>query len=226
MRWTLFFNFASCESLIIKTTPVKHRIPWYNDVIYNVRGQRHRRLRIGTVNRNWIIPHILVTSDRNIGGFEIYHLVGDFTKKLVRRMNVAPKSMKPFLIFVRCSTTWKWGHCRDIIRKFPTCSSKSFSLDTILSWLIKRNLDILLSPITKIVNTSLYTGSFPCTLRNNNTCDNKSSSGRNHFKNFRPVANLPHLFSKSLRRHRHIKKWTMWTAVIMVSPFSLRTNSP
>ena len=48
-----------------------------------------------------------------------------------------------------------------IIRQFP---SKSCSLDTISSWLVKRNLDILLPPITKIVNTSLSTSTFPSAL--------------------------------------------------------------
>ena len=46
----------------------------------------------------------------------------------------------------------------DIIKQFP---GKSCSLDTIPSWLVKRNLDILLPPITKIINASLSTGTFP-----------------------------------------------------------------
>ena len=77
----------------------------------------------------------------------------------------------------------------DIIRQFP---SKSCSLDTIPSWLVKRNLDILLHPITKIVNASLSTGTFPSALKESiiTPVIKKSNADRNSLKNYRPVANL------------------------------------
>ena len=69
----------------------------------------------------------------------------------------------------------------EIIRQF---SSKSCSLDTIPSWLFKRNLDTLLSPITRIVNTSFTTGIFPSTVRESiiTPVIKKSNADRNALK--------------------------------------------
>ena len=88
----------------------------------------------------------------------------------------------------------------DIIRQFP---SKSCSLDTIPSWLVKRNLDILLPPITKIVNASLSTGTFPSALKESiiTPVIKKSNADRNSLKNYRPVANLPFLSKHQVMDH-------------------------
>ena len=40
-------------------------------------------------------------------------------------------------------------------------ATKSCSLDSIPTWLVKSNIDIFLSAITKIINTSLQSGQFP-----------------------------------------------------------------
>ena len=108
----------------------------------------------------------------------------------------ASASLSEYDTVSQCSLSYfqplESGDIADIIRQFP---SKSCSLDIIPSWLVKRNLDILLPPITKIVNASLSTGTFPSALKESiiTPVIKKSNADRNSLKNYRPVANLPFL---------------------------------
>ena len=53
----------------------------------------------------------------------------------------------------------------DVAKIIGNLSSKSCSLDTLPSWLIKQNLECLLPIISRIVNSSLLSGVFPETLK-------------------------------------------------------------
>jgi hypothetical protein len=80
----------------------------------------------------------------------------------------------------------------EIIRQFP---SKVCTLDSIPSWLIKKYLDILVPLITKIVNASLSSGTFPSALKESiiTPVIKRSYLDKNSLKNYRPIANLPFL---------------------------------
>ena len=54
------------------------------------------------------------------------------------------------------------GDVEKIIKNFP---SKTCSLDSIPTWLVKDNLHTLLPILTKVVNSSLTSGTFPDTLK-------------------------------------------------------------
>ena len=69
-------------------------------------------LRVRNVYRNWIIAHFGDLKQKN-RWFEIGDLVGDFTKKLVTRMDGAPKFLAAFkkklsILFVFDFVPWMW----------------------------------------------------------------------------------------------------------------------
>ena len=70
--------------------------------------------------------------------------------------------------------------------------SKSCSLDPIPKSLVKECADILITPITKIVNYSIKEGSFPNCFKMAHVTPlhKKPSLDRNSLKNYRPVSNL------------------------------------
>ena len=49
----------------------------------------------------------------------------------------------------------------DVLQVVKKSATKSCSLDSILTWLVKSNIDVFLSAITKIINTSLQSDQFP-----------------------------------------------------------------
>ena len=70
--------------------------------------------------------------------------------------------------------------------------SKSCDLDSLPTWILKIHLDSLLPVITKIVNLSLDTATFPSTFKNALVTPllKKPNLDSNNFKNFHPVSNL------------------------------------
>ena len=81
------------------------------------------------------------------------------------------------------------GDVENIIKNFP---SKTCSLDSIPTWLVKDNLHTLLPILTKVVNSSLTSGTFPDTLKQSIITPvlKKSSLDHNILKHYRPVANI------------------------------------
>ena len=82
----------------------------------------------------------------------------------------------------------------EIIRAAPI---KSCPLDPLLSSVFKECVDILLLPtITKIVNTSLQSGTVPHALKTARVLPllKKASLDPEELRNYRPVSNLPSLF--------------------------------
>ena len=79
-----------------------------------------------------------------------------------------------------------------IINKFP---NKTCSLDTLPTWLVKDNIQIMLPVFTKVANTSLKTGVFPDTLKQSiiTPVIKKPNLDGNVLKNYRPVANMKFL---------------------------------
>ncbi|XP_072024913.1 uncharacterized protein [Amphiura filiformis] len=84
------------------------------------------------------------------------------------------------------------GDVEKIVMKFP---SKTCSLDTLPTWLVKDNLAILIPIITKVVNSSLFSGTFPDTLKQSIITPvlKKSNLDHNILKHYRPVANIKFL---------------------------------
>ena len=70
----------------------------------------------------------------------------------------------------------------DEIKKYIlSSSSKSCDLDPIPTSMLKNRLDIIITPITDIINISMETSTFP---------QNFKSLAKNELKNHRPVSNL------------------------------------
>ena len=78
---------------------------------------------------------------------------------------------------------------KKIILSSPT---KSCSLDSWPTFLVKKHLDILIVPITEVVNLSLSTGEFPEKFRTAvvTPLHKKPSLPREGFGNYRPVSGL------------------------------------
>ena len=79
-----------------------------------------------------------------------------------------------------------------IISKTPT---KSCSLDSIPTWLLKENIDVLLPSITCLINCSLSTGVMPTQYKSAVVTPilKKDSLPLDILKNYQPVSNLPYL---------------------------------
>ena len=80
----------------------------------------------------------------------------------------------------------------DVEKIIKNSSSKTCSLDTIPTWLVKDNLHTLLPILTKVVNSSLSSGTFPDTLKKSIITPvlKKSSLDHTILKHYRPVANI------------------------------------
>ena len=65
-------------------------------------------------------------------------------------------------------------------------------LDPIPTWILKEHIDVLLPTITKIVNMSLATSTFPSQFKSAivKPLLKKSSLDPENLKNYRPVSNL------------------------------------
>ena len=81
------------------------------------------------------------------------------------------------------------GDVEKIIKNFP---SKTCSLDSIPTWFVKDNLYTLLPILTKVVNSSLTSGTFPDTFKQSIITPvlKKSSLDHNILKHYKPVANI------------------------------------
>ena len=90
-------------------------------------------------------------------------------------------------------TCYKLVSEEEVAKYISKASNASCSLDPIPTRLLKDVKYELLPILTKIINSSLLTGVFPCTLKNAIVKPHlkKTSLDQNNFKNFRPVSNLP-----------------------------------
>ena len=80
----------------------------------------------------------------------------------------------------------------ELLKILKSSPSKSCDLDPIPTSLVKECVDILITPITKIVNYSITEGSFPNCFKMAyvTPLQKKPSLDRNILKNYRPVSNL------------------------------------
>ena len=83
----------------------------------------------------------------------------------------------------------------DLSKQIRTGNSKSCHLDPIPTWLVKECLDVLVSTITKIVNTSPSSCVMPDIFKTATVTPLLKKKGLNveEYKNYRPVSNLPFL---------------------------------
>ena len=108
----------------------------------------------------------------------------------------------------------------EIRRLIMASPKKSCELDPIPTALVKSCLDVLLLPITTLVNKSLAEGSFPSVFKNAHVTPllKKSSLSKDDMKNYRPVSNLSFV-SKIIEKvvanriHSHL------TEMKLVNPF-------
>ena len=70
--------------------------------------------------------------------------------------------------------------------------NKQCSLDVLPTWLLKATVDILISPLTAIINSSLASGTFPNHLKTAIVTPiiKKPSLDSNELKCYRPVSNI------------------------------------
>ena len=78
---------------------------------------------------------------------------------------------------------------RKIIMRSP---SRSCSLDPLPTWLVKEGIDTFIPILTKLVNTSLQSGSVPASLKEAHVRPllKKTGLDQEELKNYRPVSNL------------------------------------
>ena len=83
----------------------------------------------------------------------------------------------------------------DVSKVINGFAAKHCSLDSVPTWFLKNNSEILINVITRFVNLSLSTGVFPDTLKHAiiGPLIKKPSLDRNTLKNYRPVSNIKFL---------------------------------
>ena len=94
---------------------------------------------------------------------------------------------------IKCHLTCFEPATSEEVRKLIlTSPTKTCALDPIPTSLLKSCVDVLLTPITNIVNLSLKLGSFPDTLKLSHITPllKKPSLSKDDMKNYRPVSNL------------------------------------
>ena len=87
-------------------------------------------------------------------------------------------------------------------------SSKSGDLDPIPTSVLKNCFDILLTPITDIINISMETNTFPQNFKETHVRPllKKTSHPKNELINYRPVSNLSFISKVLEIKQAHIKK--------------------
>ena len=104
-----------------------------------------------------------------------------------------PEPTRPFSISDKPSLTSFQPATEDEIRRFIQSSpNKSCDLDPIPTHLLKSCMDVLIAPITSLVNKSLAEGIFPPAFKNAHVTPllKKASLCKEDMKNYRPVSNL------------------------------------
>ena len=116
---------------------------------------------------------------------------------LFRKLNLVKVPRKLFHSFPEFSSVTE-DDVRKIIMSSPT---KSCSLDPWPTFLVKDYLDILIKPVTQLVNLSLSQGIFPDCFKNAIVTPliKKPSLDKSEFKNYRPVSGLNYI-SKVIER--------------------------
>ena len=98
-------------------------------------------------------------------------------------------------------TSFEPATADEVRKSILSSQDKSCDLDPLPAKLLKSCLDILLTPITNIVNLSLESGSFPDVLKVSHITPllKKPSLSKDDMKNYRPVSNL-NLISKIIEK--------------------------
>ncbi len=80
----------------------------------------------------------------------------------------------------------------ELLKIIMNCPTKSCALDPMPTWLLKQHIPTVIPSLTKIVNTSITTGSFPSSLGTASITPilKKSTLDKNQLKNYRPVSNI------------------------------------
>ncbi len=80
----------------------------------------------------------------------------------------------------------------EVCRIVKGCTNKSCILDSLPTWLLKENIDVVLPVLTDIVNTSLTSGVFPMDLKQTIVTPilKKTTLDCNDLNNYRPVSNI------------------------------------
>ena len=80
----------------------------------------------------------------------------------------------------------------DVCKIIKSSANKSCSLDFLPTWMVKDYIDIVVGPITSIVNQSLTSGVFPHILKQAVVTPiiKKTNLDRNELSNYRPVSNI------------------------------------
>ena len=101
----------------------------------------------------------------------------------------------------------------EILKLIKTAPAKSCDLDPIPTQLLKSCMDVLLTPITRLINLSLAEGIFPSTFKTAHVTPllKKPTLSKEDMKNYRPVSNLSFI-SKLLEKvvanriHSHMEE--------------------
>ena len=115
---------------------------------------------------------------------------------------------------------------REVEKLILRAPVKSCDLDPIPTRLLKSCIDSLLPPITKLINLSLSSGTFPPALKFAHVTPllKKPSLGKEDLKNYRPVSNL-RFSSKLIERLQLLRLAASLNPPISRTTFNLPTSS-
>ena len=133
----------------------------------------------------------------HISPIDLANTFGHFFSDKIAKIRVALKSSVPVSLTRPNSNSTALSSFEpvsegDILKILKSSTTKSCNLDTIPTALVKECADILVTPITNIINYSLREGSFPNCFKTAYVTPllKKPNLDRNLLQNYRPVSNL------------------------------------
>ena len=136
----------------------------------------------------------------HISPTDLANTFGHFFSDKIVKIRVALESSVPVSLTIPKSnstalTSFEPVSEDDILKILKSSNTKSSDLDPIPTALVKECVDILVTPITNIINYSLKEGSFPNCFKTAYVTPllKKPNLDRNLLKNYRPVSNLSFL---------------------------------
>ena len=170
--------------------------------LYSQFGWKSTYIILGAVGLLWVIPWLII----NKSSPKDHPWITDEERNMllndrIENNNVVDENAKSLSVAKILSFKQPWGVllCRfyflNVIKEKLILNNKSCHLDPVPTYIMKDCLDVLLPSLTKMVNLSMTSSTFPSAWKKASVTPllKKASLEVEEMKNYRPVSNLPYI---------------------------------